>query len=64
MSYMILGASEGHCRLIAKLRVRYPRRIPVSLTRPFLAWGDLIMMRKQFLTLKHLAEGESEMLTP
>lgn len=64
LSYMVLRTTENSCRLIAKLRVRYPRRIPVSLTRPFLAWGDLVMMRKQFLTLKHLAEGESEMLTP
>jgi len=64
LSYMVLRASENHCRLIAKLRVRYSRRLPLSITRPSLAWGDLVMMRKQFLTLKHLAESESTTRTP
>lgn len=64
LSYVILRTSENHCRLIAKLRIRHSRRLPLSLTRPSLAWGDLIMMRKQLLTLKYLAESESTMRTP
>ncbi|MGI8745658.1 MAG: hypothetical protein ACR2NN_24410 [Bryobacteraceae bacterium] len=39
-------------RLAVKLRVRHVRR----LMKWLLPWGDLIMMRKQLLTLKRLAE--------
>ena len=45
------------CRLLVKLRVRYPRGPLGWLERWLLPWGDLIMMRKQLLTLKALAEG-------
>ncbi len=64
LSYVILQTSENHCRLIAKLRVRHSRRLPLSITRPSLAWGDLVMMRKQLLTLKSLAERECITRTP
>ena len=64
VSYAALRTSEGSCRLIAKLRVRYSRRMPLSLTRPFLAWGDLVMMRKQLLTLKRLAESGTGLEMP
>ncbi len=57
-SYLVLPVSEDSCRLVAKLRVLYPERPPGSWMRWFLPWGDLLMMRKQLLTLKHLAEGE------
>jgi hypothetical protein len=39
-------------RLVVKLRVRHSRGV----MRWLLPWGDLIMMRKQLLTLKALAE--------
>ena len=58
LSYVVLPVSEGHCRLVAKLRVRYPERPPGSWMRWLLPWGDLLMMRKQLLTLKRLAEGQ------
>ena len=58
MSYVVLPVSEDHCRLVAKLRVRYPERPPGSWMRWFLPWGDLLMMRKQLLTLKRLAEHQ------
>ena len=56
LSYVVLPVSEDSCRLVAKLRVLYPGRPPGSWMRWFLPWGDLLMMRKQLLTLKHLAE--------
>ena len=57
LSYVVLPTSDNSCRLIAKIRVRYPRKFPWTWMRWFLPWGDLLMMRKQFLTLKHLAES-------
>ena len=59
LSYVVLPISDDSCRLVAKMRVRYPRRAPWSWMRWFLPWGDLVMMRKQLLTLKHLAETGS-----
>ena len=64
MSYVVLPTSEGSCRLIAKMRVCYSRKAPWSWLRWFLPWGDLLMMRKQFLTLKHLAETEPALRGP
>jgi hypothetical protein len=58
-SYMIFPQTEASCRLVVKLLVRYPRRWPWSWGRWPLPWGDLIMMRKQLLTLKRLAERTS-----
>ena len=47
VSYVVLPG-----RLVAKLRVRGLGRV----SRWMLAWGDLVMMRKQLLTLKKRAE--------
>jgi hypothetical protein len=55
-TYLIIPRSEGGCRLLAKLRVRYPRGLWGWLTKRFLPPGDLIMMRRQLLNLKRLAE--------
>jgi hypothetical protein len=55
-SYMIAPQPNGRCRLIVKLLVRYPRRGLGASMRWILPWGDLIMMRKQLLTLARLAE--------
>ena len=60
-SYVILPRTPRECRLVAKLLVRYPTKHPWSLMRWCLPWGDLVMMRKQFLTLKQLAEGQLSM---
>ncbi len=58
-SYVIVPQSEQRCRLIVKLLVRYPRKGFWSLMRFLLPWGDLVMMRKQLLTLKQLAESQT-----
>jgi hypothetical protein len=55
-SYMVVPQSAGSCRLVVKLLVRYPQRGRWALMRWILPWGDLIMMRKQLLTLARLAE--------
>jgi hypothetical protein len=55
ITYEVTPQSDGATRLVAKLRVRYPRR---SLMRWILPLGDLMMMRKQLLTFKELAERE------
>jgi hypothetical protein len=51
ISYVVLPR-----RLLVKFRVRQPNRLRAH----FLAWGDLIMMRKQLRTLKALAEGSAK----
>ena len=47
-------------RLIARLRILYPSGFIGSLAQIGLPFGDWIMMRKQFLTLKALAEADTE----
>ena len=56
VSYLIVPRSDRECRLLAKLRVLYPRGLRGSLMRLVLPPGDLVMMRRQLLNLKRLAE--------
>jgi hypothetical protein len=58
VTYLILPEEAGRCRLLVKLVVRYPPGFLGSLMRWGLPWGDLLMMRRQLLNLKALAEGE------
>jgi hypothetical protein len=55
-SYVIVATGARACRLLVKLLVRYPRGVRGWAMRTFLPWGDLVMMRRQLLTLKSLAE--------
>ena len=55
VSYMV-WPRPGGARLLAKLRVRHARGLAGLVLTPLLAPGDWIMMRKQLLTLKALAE--------
>jgi len=56
VSYVIVAGSSNSCRLLVKLVGNYPQGTKGSLMRAFLPWGDLIMMRRQLLNLKHLSE--------
>lgn len=58
VSYVITAATEDTSRLIGKLIVRYQRNRVGSLMRWLLPRGDIVMARKQFLTLKKLAERD------
>lgn len=59
-SYVILSQQDAWCRLVVKLLVRYPPGFTGAMMRQWLPWGDLFMMRKRLLTLKHLAEQQSK----
>jgi hypothetical protein len=56
VTYDVMASGRHATRLAAKLRVRYPSRGLWRCMRLLLPWGDLIMMRKQLLTIKRLAE--------
>jgi hypothetical protein len=58
-SYVIFPITENTCRLILKGHIRYPRNIFWSWISWVLPWGDLLMMRQQFLRLKNLAESQA-----
>ena len=57
VSYLIVRQAETVCRLLVKLVVEYPRTLRGRLLRRVLPWGDLVMMRKQLINLKRLAEA-------
>lgn len=54
-TYAIQPRHDGTCRLLVRLNVGATTPLQ-QVRRALLAWGDLIMMRKQLLTLKQLAE--------
>jgi hypothetical protein len=56
VSYLIVARAEKTCRLLVKLMVPYSPGPLGGLMRTFLGWGDLIMMRRQLLNFKALAE--------
>jgi hypothetical protein len=56
-TYEVVPRSDAS-RIVVKLVVGHPGR-PFGWTAPLLPWGDLVMMRKQLLTLKALAEASS-----
>jgi len=58
-TYLVAARAPTGSRIVVKLLVRYPDRVVLGwLTRVGLPWGDLVMMRKQLLTLKVLAETD------
>lgn len=57
VTYAVLRAGDGGTRLVAKLVVRHARGPVGWLMRAVLPWGDLVMMRRQLLNLRRLAEA-------
>ena len=57
-TYVVEPLDAGSCRLVCRL-VLGPRRPLGRCWATALACGDLIMMRKQFLTFKRLAERDA-----
>jgi hypothetical protein len=64
MSYQVTARPAAHSRLVVRLLVREPTRCWHAICFQLLAWGDLIMMRKQLMTLKALAEQTARDLQP
>lgn len=56
ITYLIVPEADAHCRLLVKLVVRYPPGLRGALMRWALPWGDLVMMRRQLLNFRRLAE--------
>jgi hypothetical protein len=59
VTYAIRAHHDGACRLVVRLNAGATTSAQ-RVRRILLAWGDVIMMRKQLLTLKKLAEHEPE----
>jgi hypothetical protein len=60
MSYVVVPEGPKASRLVAKLVMVPARGIIGVLMRPILPAGDLVMMRRQLLNLKALAEAGAE----
>ena len=63
VTYKVVPADAQQCRLVAKVVFRTPRGLVGHAMQYFLPAGDLIMMRKQLLTLKSLSERDTEQIT-
>jgi hypothetical protein len=59
VSYTVRPVSREETRLVVKIVCQYPRGPLGWVMRTGLPWGDLIMMRKQLLNLKRLAERDA-----
>ena len=56
ITYRCAQLGEKETRLMIRVQIRYPRHSFRGVVRWLLPWGDLLMMRKQLVTLKRLAE--------
>jgi hypothetical protein len=57
VSYVVAPRPPHGSRLLVKLALRYRPGLRDRLSAALLPWGDLIMMRRQLLNLKVLAEA-------
>jgi hypothetical protein len=59
ITYEAVPVDERRCRLVAKVLVVAPRGPYGLVVRHLIPAGDLVMMRRQLLTLKRLAERDA-----
>lgn len=59
VTYWAHAVAPERTRLLAKLRIEPGRGLAAAAMRAFLPFGDLVMMRRQLLNLKRLAEQTS-----
>jgi hypothetical protein len=64
VTYTAVPADTERCRLVVKVVFQTPRGPIGRALQLFLPAGDLIMMRKQLLTLKALSERDAGRLAP
>ena len=64
ITYWARAAGEDRTRLLAKLRVRPRAGLYGAFTRALLPWGDLVMMRRQLLNFRRLAERDARIAAP
>jgi hypothetical protein len=57
-TYLVSAVGQG-CRLVVKLLTKYPPGLTGMVASRLLPWGDLVMMRRQLLNLKRLAEDST-----
>jgi hypothetical protein len=64
VSYVVVPivdqAPSNRCRLLVKLIAKYSPGLRGRMMRAVLPWGDLIMMRRQLLNFKRLAESATK----
>jgi hypothetical protein len=58
VSYLIQSNNKG-CRLIVKARTNHSKNIFFFWIPWILPWGDLLMLRKQFITFKQITENKA-----
>jgi hypothetical protein len=58
VTYLVRPQTTAGARLVVKLLIRHAPGVVGTLAAWLLPWADLVMMRKQLLTLKHLAEEQ------
>jgi hypothetical protein len=58
VSYLVVPESGNRSRLLVKLIAQYPIGPIGWLMKALLPWGDFVMMRRQLLNLKQLAESQ------
>jgi hypothetical protein len=65
VTYAALAAGVRQSRLVMRLHVRHPGPGPLARAHAvLLGWGDLVMARKQLLTLRALAQETSARSLP
>jgi hypothetical protein len=62
-SYVVTPTGPDRSRLVVKLTFAAPRGLYGWIASRLLPAGDLVMMRKQLLTIKHLAERDRAVVT-